>query len=219
MYQLIDLTLTLNSGPCIYEELIPNLPQVRIEPFATVAADGFATDMLHIPGLAGTYLETSAHLFADGPALETIPPERFIRPATVIQLPDQAPNASISLELLRTYAPEIDSGNAVLIATGWEAHHTEADYIAGSPSLTREAAAWLMGKKPSIIGGDLTTNDNPADPQGVNEIIFGEGALLLAPLINLRAITQSHVTLFALPAKIASVCGAPCRALAMQETS
>ena len=175
--------------------------------------------MFHFPALAGTYLETSAHVFADGPALETIPPERFIRPATVIQLPDQAPNANIDVDLIRAHAPEITPGDAILIASGWDAHHTRDDYLAGSPSLTREAIAWLMGRKPSIIGGDLTTNDNPADPQGVNEILFSEGALLLAPLINLRAITQSHVTLFALPAKIAGVCGAPCRALAMEQSS
>jgi arylformamidase len=219
MYHLIDLTLTLRPGPCIYARLIPDLPAVRIESFARVAEHGFSTDVFHFPALAGTYLETSAHVFPNGPALETIPPDRFIRPAAVIQLPEQAANADIGVDLLRAYAPEINPGDAVLIASGWEAHHDSEDYLAGSPSLTREAAAWLMGKKPSIIGGDLTTNDNPATPQGVNEVIFGEGALLLAPLINLRAITQSHVTLFALPAKIAGVCGAPCRALAMQQLS
>lgn len=218
MYQLIDLTLTLEPGRCMYADLIPDLPPVAIEPLARVEPDGFATDIFHFPALAGTYIETSAHLFADGPPLETIPPERFIRPAAVIQLPDQAPNVNIDVDLLRACAPEIDRGDAILIASGWEAHYRSADYLPGSPSLTREAAAWLMSKKPSIIGGDLMTNDNPADPQGVNEVIFAEGALLLAPLINLRAITLPRVTLFALPAKIAGVCGAPCRALAMQSS-
>lgn len=217
MYHLIDLTLTLCPGKCIYEELIPNLPAVEVETFARVEEDGFSTDVFRFPALAGTYLETSAHIFSDGPALETIPPERFIQPAVVIQLPDQAPNALIDAELLEAHAPEIDAGEAILIATGWDAHHTQDDYIAGSPSLTREAAAWLMSKKPSLLGGDMTTNDSPNDPQGVNELIFSGGALLLAPLINLRAITYPRITLFALPMKAAGVCGAPCRALAMQQ--
>jgi arylformamidase len=107
-------------------------------------------------------------------------------------------------------------GDAILIATGWDAHAGQPDYLAGSPYLTRAAAEWLMSFRPSILGGDLTTNDNPREPQGVNQVIFGHGALLLAPLINLRQLHGPWVSLFALPLKVAGVCGAPCRALAME---
>jgi kynurenine formamidase len=56
--------------------------------------------------------------------------------------------------------------------------------------------------------------DNPRGGAGVNKVLFRSGALILAPLVNLAALTQPRFRLMAFPLKVRGVCGAPCRVLA-----
>ena len=46
---------------------------------------------------------------------------------------------------------------------------------------------------------------------------FEQGVLLLAPLVNLGAVTADRVKLVALPVKIAETCATPCRVLIIEE--
>jgi len=76
---------------------------------------------------------------------------------------------------------------------------------------------WLLDKKPSIIGGDIPCFDDPQNSEGLVNMLFERGSLILAPLVNLDKITKSQVKLIALPTKIEKICACPCRAIIVEE--
>ncbi|MHB0878255.1 MAG: cyclase family protein, partial [Anaerolineae bacterium] len=79
------------------------------------------------------------------------------------------------------------------------------------------AMDWLLARRPSILGFDITSTDSTEAPVGMNKALFASGCLLLAPLVNLRQITKQYVDLIVLPIPVRGVCGAPCRAIAIED--
>ena len=69
----------------------------------------------------------------------------------------------------------------------------------------------------SLMGADMPRFDSWETPQGFFADFFRKDILLLRPLVNLRAITQSRVQLIALPLKVKGVCGTPCRAVVLED--
>jgi kynurenine formamidase len=76
-----------------------------------------------------------------------------------------------------------------------------------------DAMRWTVAHGISILGGDIPCFDNPRKGTGVNGVLFESGALILAPLVNLGAVTKRRVRLMVFPLKIKGVCGSPCRAI------
>ena len=75
---------------------------------------------------------------------------------------------------------------------------------------------WLLNKEPSIIGADIPCFDCAKKPEGLVNMLFEKGVVLLAPLVNLDKIESTQVQLIALPPKIDQVCGCPCRAIVIE---
>lgn len=168
--------------------------------------------------LTGTYLESAAHLIAGAKTIDQVDPARFIRPATVLQLPDCPPRYAIRLSDLESCGIQPNPGNAVLVATGWDRMWSNQNYVRESPFILPEAMEWLVNSSASMIGGDFPTFDDARNPLGVNYQLFEAGCLLLAPLINLRKIAHwKNTTLIALPLPVQGVSATPCRALAVDQ--
>jgi kynurenine formamidase len=213
--RVIDVTGMIENQMWHYAE--PVTPPV-IEPIASLEDPaGWEAHRMTLRTLTGTYLEAAAHLLPGGEKIAEVAPERLIRPASILQLPDCAPGYAITARDLMATAIQPQSGDAVLMATGWDRMWNAPRYVEDSPYLTPEAMRWLVDAGASIIGGDMPCFDNPASPQGVNYTLFRAGCLILAPLVNLRhALSGSRPWLIALPLKVKGVCGTPCRAVLVE---
>jgi kynurenine formamidase len=73
---------------------------------------------------------------------------------------------------------------------------------------------WIVDQGVSILGGDMPCFDDPRPSEGqdVNTVLFGSGALILAPLVNLGRWPHPRAMLTVLPIPLQGACGAPCRA-------
>ena len=213
--KLIDLTGTLEPGMWHYD----SIPDVEISQLTSIEKDGSEAHAFKLATIIGTYLETAAHLVHGEPTIDKIPIERFIVPAAILRLPHAPAGQPISCAQLETAARgiSINPGDALLFATGWDQKWHHPDFISHSPFLSMEAMQWIVSQQISILGGDVPCFDNPHGGSGVNSVLFGSGALILAPLVNLGAITQKHVQLFAFPLKIKGVCATPCRVLVNED--
>jgi kynurenine formamidase len=210
---LIDLTGTIEAGMWHYA----HIPPVAIEQLTSIEADGTEAHGFRLATITGTYLETAAHHFHGRPTIDEIPPERFICEAVIVRLGEKPAAEPITEKDLRQAAEalEVQEGDAMLLDTGWARMWNADNYVDGSPYLTMDAMRWIVSHGISILGGDMPCFDNPRGGVGVNTVLFGSGALILAPLVNLKAVPQarSRVTLMAFPLKIKGVCGTPCRAI------
>jgi arylformamidase len=210
---LIDL-----SGP-IFEGMWtfgPPLPEVRLTKLARLQREGWDANLLHMGNVQGTCLETAAHLLPDQPSIDQVPVERFFQKAAVLQVPQKDPRELITLDDLRGTGVEVGPGMAILVGTGWDRMWHSARFYWDSPHFTLEAMRWIADRRPSILGVDIPSDDDPYAPVGVNRVIFGTGALLMGPLVNVKRIRSDYVDLVALPLPIVGLCGTPCRAVAIE---
>jgi len=211
---LYDLTGTLEPGMWRYD----HIPSVEIARVSTIEDHGSEAHSFRLATICGTYLETAAHLFHGQPTIDQVPVERFICDAAILHLGELPPAQAIAVDdLERAVASvEIHPGDALLVDTGWERMWNTPTFVEDSPFLTMEAMRWIVDHKVSILGGNMPCFDNPRGGAGVNKVLFKSGALILAPLVNLRTLAQSRVRLMAFPLKIKGVCGTPCRAIAQE---
>jgi kynurenine formamidase len=88
-----------------------------------------------------------------------------------------------------------------------------------SPHFDLPAMEWIVARGVSILGGDMPCFDDPqpGGGQGVNLPLLKSGALILAPLVGLREIARARAKLVVLPIKLRGACGAPCRAIVIEE--
>jgi kynurenine formamidase len=212
--RILDVTGTIEHGMWHYPE--PVTPPVIEQVASLEGPAGWDAHRMTLCTLSGTYLEAAAHLLPGGETIIDVAPERLIRPAAILQLPDCAPGYAITAGDLKAAGVQPRAGDAVLVATGWDRMWNSPHFVADSPCLTPDAMRWLVDTGASIIGGDIPCFDNPADPQGVNLVLFRAGCLILAPLVNLRQAASGRFWLVALPLKVKGVCGTPCRAVLIE---
>jgi kynurenine formamidase len=93
----------------------------------------------------------------------------------------------------------------------------DPDYLESSPYFTKAAMEWILAKKPSILGGDSARWDNLQDPQGFFVEFYEADILMLAPLVNLEAVTAPRCKLTALPLKAVRTSCAPARVVIVED--
>lgn len=213
--RVIDLTGLIEEQMWVYP---PPITAPVIEQIADLDGPaGWEAYRLTLCSLTSTYLETSAHLLKNGELIDQINPERFVRPASILQLPDYPPGYPITPDDLTSASVNPHKDDAVLVATGWDRMWNDPRYVVDSPYFTTEAMQWLVSTGASIIGGDIPCFNNTANSINVNEILFKSGILLLAPLINLRQTAgMQRPLIVALPLRVKGVCGTPCRVIPIE---
>jgi kynurenine formamidase len=217
--QYIDLTGPLSPDMWSYRPGIPDISPFEHRRWATIEERGWEADWFAMPTLAGTYLETAKHHMADAPSIDQIPPERFFVNAVIARVPKEAKEHITASDLKAASVP-IRRGDALLVATGWDRHWSaEQTFAPQSPHFDLEAMQWIVDQGVSILGGDMPCFDDPdaAGAQGVNLVLLGSGALILAPLVNLGQIQAMSGTLTVLPIPLVGSCGAPCRAIFIED--
>jgi len=214
--KLIDVTGPLENGMWSYPD---PYPKVRIEEIGMpdwVPYDTFSW-VFTLGAQNGTYLETAAHMFRGATTIDEVPLDRLFLEAAVIQLPDKEPSSAITVDELKNADIDIKPGEALLVSTGWDSKWHDADFVAACPFFTLEAMEWIFDQGVSLMGADLPRFDSWEAPQEFFAEFFRRDILLLAPLVNLRAIGQPRVRLVALPLKVKGVCGTPCRAVVLED--
>ena len=212
--KITDITGTTKNGMWSYG---PPIPKVNIEQVSNLAAgDDDSNYGITVGSISGTYLETAAHRLPDQPALIDIPVEKMVTEAVIFQLKDKGPGEAIDADEFEALNISAAKNQALIFRTGWDKMWDSPNFVADSPYLTKAAMDWLLEREPSIIGADVPCFDNSKKPEGLVNLLFEHGALILAPLVNLDKIEKTHVQLIALPAKVDKVCGFPCRAIVIE---
>ncbi|BBI36525.1 cyclase family protein [Cohnella abietis] len=216
--RVLDITGPIRTGMWSYGD---PLPSVEVEPIASLEAEGWKGHRLSLHTLAGTYIETADHLFADREQIADVPVNRFVNRAVVAQLKDKQPLEPITAaELIEATGADIRPGDALLVATGWERYWDDPRFITECPFFLPEAMEWVVSQNFSLLGLDIPCVQDPRNDDGVlNRLFFAEDRLLLAPLISLRGVGKGIFTLISLPLNIPGVCGTPCRAILIDQFS
>ena len=182
----------------------------------------------------GTHLDAPIHFFEGGIDAASIPLERLMGPAVVIDMTAQAAAevdyrlTAADIDAHEAEHGEIAPGSIVLLRTGWSARWPDALAYLGDdtpgdasnlhfPSYGEEAARILVEERgAAILGIDAASIDyGPSTDFIVHQIAAGAGAPSLENLTNLDRLPARGATVIALPMKISGGSGGPLRAVAL----
>jgi len=214
--RIVDISGPIYSGMWTYGGTYGEVQIAEVPQLEAVEHETYSWRMA-MSVQSGTYLETSLHVDRNGPALIDIALEDlWMVDCAVLRVPKE-PDGMITARDLTDCNVPVQRGDAVIVATGWDAHWREPDFITNCPWCSAEAMHWILDHEPVILCGDVPRFDSWATPQGFWDRFFGQGTLLLAPAVNLLNIDADRVKLCALPMKIEESCAAPCRAVVVEE--
>lgn len=109
----------------------------------------------------GTHMNAPLHLIQGGADLAAIPADRFFGNGVILSIPKKRWEL-VTAEDLEKATPKVQSGDIVVIVTGW--HHKYSDsleYWGESPGLSKDGAEWLVKMNAKMVGMDTAQIDHP----------------------------------------------------------
>lgn len=220
--KLIDITGLLSNDMWQYGD---PFPRIRIEA-RTGHTAGFgdfsftAVEGLH--AMTGTYVETPAHFlgYENSELIADLPLHKLVGLDCVVlnvegARADESGKLRVTKEDLLACgaAGLVREGDAILVGTGWgDSQWFSQDNFPKSPYFTYDAFMWLLEKKPAVLGSDTSCWDNLSKPEGFFPKFYEQNILMLAEVVNLKAVPPKRVKLTMLPLRLENTCAAPCRA-------
>jgi isatin hydrolase len=243
--KVVDLTQPLGPDTPVIElpPLFAASPGVTIEVISRYDERGPAWywNTLHLGEHTGTHFDAPVHWITgkDLPdsACDTIPVQRFIGPACVIDVTREvAQDADFLLRPEHILAWEeqhgrIPAGAWVLLRTDWSKRRSAREFFnadaqgAHTPGF-HASASELLARERDVQGVGVETMGTDAgqaatfDPPFPNHtIMHGAGKFGLASLCNLDQLPPTGAMVIAAPLKIVRGSGSPVRVLAIAPTS
>lgn len=202
MSTYINLTQTFTDDmPTFPGDLKPSLIQ-----FATIEKDGFTDHELRTGMHVGTHMDAAWHMIPSGKKISEMPIEKFFGRGVLI---DARGKETIGVECLD--GVNIETGDIVLVLTGFGSKFHEPIYFEKYPVLTEELAKKLVDLRVNIVGTDTTGPDYA--PFKVHKIFLENDILILENLTNLEQLINKNFEVIALPMKLETD-AAPARVVA-----
>jgi kynurenine formamidase len=237
---VVDLTQPLSEDTPVLKlpppfENTPGLTRHEISRYDD-RGPAWAWDWLEIGEHVGTHFDAPIHWITgkDGDDLASVPPERLVGPAVMI---DKSSEASanhdyvLTVDDVRAFESEhgpLPEGGWLLLRTGWDAraHDEEAFLNAGdgmphTPGVDAECARWLAQDTP-IVGIGVETVGTDAGgasafdpPFPVHNYFLGAGKYGLTQLANLAELPPTGAIAVVAPLKLVDGTGSPSRVFAL----
>ncbi len=207
--KIIDLTLPINS----------NVSGVSITPAKTLAADGWNATTLHLYSHSGTHMDAPVHFEVNNQTIDTIPVNRFISEAWVVDLRHVQPSQTLTVADMNPIATNVQKGQSILLHTGWSKKLGTDTYRNQLPKISPELALWFGKKGVNILGVEppsVADVNNIKEVTEIHTILMENNVVIVEGLTNLEQLSKNKITLIALPLKVENGDGAPARVIAIE---
>jgi kynurenine formamidase len=184
----------------------------------------------------GTHFDAPNHWVTgrDGADVASVPAQRLIAPAAVLDFSAQAaenPDFLLEVEHIRAWESEhgpLPDGGWLLYRTGWDARSSsQQDFLNAddtgphTPGVSPACARWLgeestlIGMGVETVGTDAGTAHSFDPPFPCHAALMGSGRYGLTQLQNLDRLPPTGALIVAAPLPIVSGSGSPSRVLAL----
>jgi kynurenine formamidase len=193
---------------------------VEFETKYTVERDGWNARTLHLYSHAGTHMDAQTHFGAGPETIDGIALERCLGPAWLVNLAGIEPKALIAVAQLGDVAKRLQPGDGLLLRTDWSRHVNDPQYYRDQfPRISQELAQWCVERQVRLLGVEppsvADVNDRD-ELTRVHRILLGGGVIIVEGLTGLDRLKTEKVFFGALPLKVESGDGCPCRAFAVE---
>ena len=214
--RLVELSHVIRDGLVTY----PGLPAPVIEDHLSFEASRrmyapgteFRIGRITMVANTGTYLDTPAHRYADGPDLSGLALERLVDLEGVVVDVRGAVERGIGPEV---FLPISIEGRAVLVLTGWSRLFGSPAYLSGHPFLTAAAATYLVEAGATLVGIDsLNIDDIDGSERPAHSALLAAGIPICEHLTGLDQLPAAGFRFNAAPPRIEHMGTFPVRAWA-----
>lgn len=221
MKKYIDLTHPIHEGmmtvPAAWH------PVVEITQLARHCLEGRESYKISVGTHTGTHIDSPAHMIEEGsPRVDKIPLETTIGNAKIMRIP-KGSFGKITVEDLVETGINVETGDRIVINTGWYKTWGTKKYFKESPCITKESADWLIRKGVIYILMDIPSPDDPLEklefgkPNPIHVALLSKGIFISENLTNLDEISTNEIQLISLPLFVKGVDGSPTRVVAIVE--
>jgi len=213
----VDLSHPLGDQTDVY----PGDPEVRLEPHATIAADGFNLLAVHLGSQSGTHVDAPFHFAADGARVDELPLALFSGPAVIADVSGLGPRGRIGRPQLDPLEDRLHEGVVLLFRTGWSAYYG-ADRYYEHPFLDADACSWALDRGVRTFGLDAPSIDETPIEEGsgadypCHRLIAAAGGVICENLTRLEDVTFADPLVSLFPIPLSGGDGAPVRAVAFR---
>ena len=211
--QFVDLSHTIEASmPCY-----PGTPGPIFHSLASIEGEGFAEQLMTISSHTGTHVDLPSHILPAGSSLDAFTVERFAGKGGAIDLRSLT-GGVITVEALLPFRDLIQKSEFLLLCSGWGQYWGSADYFAGYPLLTSDAALWLTGFHLKGVGVDMISVDAPESVDfPVHKILLQQEVFIIENLVCPPALLHSPFIFCGFPLNIVGAEASPVRAVALIE--
>jgi arylformamidase len=207
--KFIDLSHPLVDGLPAF----PSDPNLKIRAHATIAKSKLNLSEITMGSHQGTHLDAMYHFIADGKTIDQMPLDWFYGPARLIRIPKKA-GEEITVDDFRRHEKLLTPNAKILFETGWSKHFGTEGFFENFPSMTQDAARYLVSRKIRLIGMDTPTPGK--DWYEVHHILLEKPAemVIVEALANLDQLPEEF-TFIGFPLHFKQGDGSPIRAVAL----
>ncbi len=185
-YTLIDLTHTLDENAPGWNESCSFRMPMAID-YGDCSTDvKFRAHRIATTAGMGTHMDAPVHCSPGGATIDMLPLESLIVPCVVIDVSAQADEryrvSVVAVEAFENVHGVIPEGSLVIIRTGWDRYWSDPEHYRNNyqfPSITVEAARFLLARGIVGLGVDTFSADRPIDEFRVHEAVLGAGKYLV----------------------------------------
>lgn len=220
--QKIDLTQTLNPSIPTWEKSCGFKSHITVD-----YNQGCRVQKLETTTGIGTHIDAPAHFIPNGQDIASIPLEKLIIPARVIDLsayldPDYLASPENIIEHEKKYG-EIAENNIIIFHTTWNRYwHDVKKYrnedkhgVMHFPGISIETAKFLIKRNIVGIGIDTLSPDGGNSEFPVHHLLLGQDKYIIENMANINLLPPIGSTIIALPLKIEDGTESPARVIAV----
>jgi arylformamidase len=218
--RIVDLTLPLIPGEGGRPLVIERGRTEELTAHVPVDHPWYIMHRVETISHIGTHIEAPYHCVPDGRDLGSIPVERLIGEAVVLDLRDLRPDSLVGaaeFAALAERAGGLRPGDIAFFHTGYADRRGTPAYER-RPSLTAGAMRFLVERGVKLVGTDLPGLEGPLTPGHLDcHLVLLENDIpFIENLTNLAALSRPRVFVCALPIPVRGLDAFPLRVVAFE---
>ena len=217
-FTLIDLTHGLNNAIPTWDLDCGFSAATILDYTQCTSSTKFRVQHFNMPAGIGTHMDAPAHCIPNGLTITDITLEQLISPCIVINVASKADsNYQVSGTDILSFEEKyglIAAGTFVIINTGWarywpipEHYHNNYQF----PSVSREAAEFLLMRNISGLGIDTLSPDRPDEDYPVHQILLSSNKYIIENVAHAEQLPPTGSFIIPFPMKVDNATEAPVR--------